>query len=459
MSLPPAYRVGLGLYEIDAETLGLRREIWEILRPELAAIVDRHVGLVTNYTKFYADALTADRRPYADLIRKYTERLFQNPFDEQWVQDSKDRVKEEIAQGHDMRSRSGIACTIIADFDALLAKRHFLSKRKAIRLIDAATRILMLDSANAVVLHYHAQVRAAARTAERLSEAVENFDRTMRETRQVVSTGVVALAAACDQLTSSARLASEHANTAVQAASSTASHVAEMAAGAEQLAGSISVVNREATGSARMAHEAAANAEQANAAIHSLSEAVGKVSAVLGLISDIAAQTNLLALNATIEAARAGEAGKGFAVVASEVKSLASHTAKLTADIAQQISIIREATGHSVQEIGGTERAINAITEIAARVADAVNEQVAATDGIAGGASKAAENTATVAEVLRTVEEAIRQTQATAASVLSFSKSLSETTGQIDTAMTTLFAAASQHRGVEHFSDLSRATG
>jgi methyl-accepting chemotaxis protein len=455
MSLPPAYRVGLGLYEIDAETLGLRREIWKILGPELGAIVNRHVELVTAYTNFYTDALTADRKPYAGLIRKYTERLFQNPLDDQWVQDAKDRVKEEIALGHDMRSRNGIACTIIKDFGALLAKRHFLSKRKAIRLIDAATRILMLDSANAVVLHYHAQVRVAARTAEKLSEVVESFDRTVRQTRQVVSSGVLALGAACDQLTSSAHLASEHANKAAQAASSSASHVAEMAAGAEQLAGSISVINREATGGAKMAHEAAVNAGHANAAIHSLSEAIGKVSSVLGLISDIAAQTNLLALNATIEAARAGEAGRGFAVVASEVKSLASHTTKLTEDIAQQISIIRETTGRSVQEIGGTERAINAITEIAARVADAVNEQVAATDGIAGGASKAAVNTATVAEVLRTVEEAIRQTQATAASVLSFSKNLSETAGEMDAAMTTLFAAASQHRGVENFSDLS----
>jgi methyl-accepting chemotaxis protein len=459
MSLPPAYRVGLGLYEIDAETLGLRREIWEILGPNLVAIADRHIGLVAAHTKFYQDALTTDPGPYRDLILEYTRRLFQAPFDDRWVQDAKDRVKAEIALGYDLRCRSGITCTIIMDFNALLAGQRFCSRRRAIRLSDAATRILMLDSANAVALHYHAQVRAAAGTGERMSEAVESFDRTMRERRQVVSAGVVALAAACDQLTNSARLSSEHANAAAQAASGTASHVAEMAAGAEQLAGSISVIHREATGSARMAHEAAANAGRANAAIHSLSEAIGKVSSVLGLISDIAAQTNLLALNATIEAARAGEAGKGFAVVASEVKSLAGHTAKLTEDIAQQVSIIREATGHSVEEIEGTGRAIKAITEIAARVASAVDNQVAATDGIADSASKAAVNTATVAEVLRTVEEAARQTQATAASVLSVSKSLSDTTGEIDAAMTTLFAAASQHGGVKNFSNLSTATG
>ena len=146
-----------------------------------------------------------------------------------------------------------------------------------------------------------------------------------------------------------------------------------------------------------------------------------------------------------------------FAVVASEVKSLATHTARLTEDIDQQISIIREASGRSVQEIGGTEQAINAITEIAARVAQAVNEQVAATDSIAASASKAAVNTATVADVLRTVEESVRTTQATAASVLSVSRSLSEKTGEIDAAMNVLFAAASQLRGVKRFSNLSSA--
>jgi methyl-accepting chemotaxis protein len=459
MSLPPAYRVGLGLYEIDPETLGLRRQIWEILGPHLAAITDRHIGVVASHTKLYAGARNADRAPYRNLVLEYTARLFQNPFDDQWVQDAKDRVKAEIALGYDMRCRNGVACTIMKDFNALLAERHLCSKRRALRLVDAATRILMLDTANAVALHYHAQVREAAGTGERLSEAIESFDQTMRETRHVVSSGVVALGDACGQLTGSARTASEHANTAVLSASSSASHVAEVAAGAEQLTSSISTIDSEATSSASMAHQAAANAGRASAAIRSLSEAVGRVSSVLGLISDIAAQTNLLALNATIEAARAGEAGKGFAVVASEVKSLASHTAKLTEDIEQQISIIREATGRSVQEIGGTEQAINAITEMAARVAQAVNEQVAATDSIAASASKAAVNTATVADVLRTVEEAIRTTQATAESVLSFSRSLSERTGEIDAAMNALFAAASQHRGVKSFMNISAAAG
>ena len=61
MSLPPAYRVGLGLYEIDPETLGLRRQIWEILEPHLAAIADRHIADL--------DARIAQMQAMADTLR------------------------------------------------------------------------------------------------------------------------------------------------------------------------------------------------------------------------------------------------------------------------------------------------------------------------------------------------------------------------------------------------------
>lgn len=72
--------------------------------------------------------------------------------------------------------------------------------------------------------------------------------------------------------------------------------------------------------------------------IQHLSDEVGELSPLIGVISDIAKRTNLLALNAAIEAARAGEGGRGFAVVADEVRKLSAQTADAAKVIAQKIS-------------------------------------------------------------------------------------------------------------------------
>ncbi len=460
MPIPPVYQVGLTLYQIDAETLALRPEIWEILGPPIDAIMERHYELVIRGAPFLADRVRNrdNGSPYKDLTLKYYQRLFQNPFDEQWVQDCKDHVEGEIKLGHDMRSRAGVAQSVLTEFTRLVAARRFQSKSHALRLVDATTRILSLDSATSVSIHYSFSFRDSKKRREALAMALEDFGGAAKKVQQTVSTAATSLGSASTKLSSLAEDATTNANTAAKAADNTSLNAGEMAAATEQLTISIAEIHQQTTSSAQMAREGVASSERANTAIRSLSDAVGKIGSVVNLIADIAAQTNLLALNATIEAARAGEAGRGFAVVASEVKSLATQTSKATEEIGLQIAVVEEATRRSVAEIADAGKSIDEIATIVEAVATAVDEQTSATGSITESATRTAANAATVSQALKTVEGAILKTQEASKSVLDFSRELQGRTTELDEAIDTLFDAAKES-GMKRFSDLSSVTG
>ncbi len=457
MTIPAAYQVGLGLYAIDAETLALRAEVWKILGPHLDAIMETHFAGVRTHAPFYADMLKTRGGEYKVLALKYTERLFCNPYDDQWVQDCKARVKAELELGHDLRSRSGVELTILCELNRLLRGRHATLKGKALKLVDCATRVFMLDSATAVSLHYHYQFRGVKARGDALSEAIQQFRTTTQALRDLADKVVVSLGETSRELHGLADSASAETTKAAKAAGDTVMLAGEMATASGQLTTSISEIHHQATSSAKTSHAAVASAEQANTSIQSLSEVVEKIGSVVGLISQIASQTNLLALNATIEAARAGEAGRGFAVVASEVKMLATQTSKATEEIAKQIAVIEEATRRSVGEIAGTSKTIADIAVVAESVAAAVDEQALATGSIASSASRTASNAEIVSESLRAVEQTILRTQNAAGSVLEFSKSLHGRTAEFEAALKALFKVATDQSGIQKFTDLSSA--
>ena len=216
------------------------------------------------------------------------------------------------------------------------------------------------------------------------------------------------------------------------AASSEASdNVRDIASAAEELASSVTEVNRQVSQSQVVAEKAVGETERTNAEIKALDEAARRIGDVVKLITAIAEQTNLLALNATIEAARAGDAGRGFAVVASEVKALAGQTAKATEEISAQIDGMQQATLRSVEAIGAIQRTISEVGQITAAIAAAVTEQGAATREIARSADIASKRTIeTVAEVGR-VSEATADTRGNAKTVKAVADDLGMVAGRV----------------------------
>ena len=185
------------------------------------------------------------------------------------------------------------------------------------------------------------------------------------------------------------------------------------------------------TQSAQIAGKAVDDAKHTDAVVQSLAAGAQKIGEVVSLIQAIAEQTNLLALNATIEAARAGAAGKGFAVVAAEVKSLATQTAKATEEISSQIGKIQGSTKDAVAAIQGIGSVIGQVSEIAAAIAAAVEQQIAATQEITRNVQQAARGTRDVTHNISLVKEAVSLSGTAATQVLDAAGDLSKQTERL----------------------------
>jgi len=264
---------------------------------------------------------------------------------------------------------------------------------------------------------------AASRRAE-LHNLAERFETAVGNIIENVGSASTELENSAVILTKSSA-ATQQLSTVVAAASEeTSSNVQSVASATEEMAGSINEIGRQVADSNRIANEAVDQAEKTDARIAELSLAASRIGDVTKLITTIAEQTNLLALNATIEAARAGDAGRGFAVVAQEVKALAAQTAKATSEISSQIAGMQAATQDSVlaiKEISGT---IGRVSEIAAAIAAAIEEQ-GATQEIARNVQQAAIGSTQVATSIADVNRGAGDTGSASSQVLSSAQLLS----------------------------------
>jgi methyl-accepting chemotaxis protein len=284
----------------------------------------------------------------------------------------------------------------------------------------AVVKAAMLDMDLAISVY----LDAGRRDLNRLATSVVGMSGS-------VATTAKELEASAEAMSVTAAKASEQTANVAAAAEEASANVRTVATAADELSSSVKEIGRQVATSTEIADKAVKIADQTSDKVRQLTQASQKVGDVVELISNIARQTNLLALNATIEAARAGEAGKGFAVVAQEVKSLASQTARATADIGAQISDIQSSTADGVASIGIISDVIRSMDEIASTIAAAVEEQGAATVEIARNVQEAAQGTSDVASNTTGLSQTAVATGEAASQMLLAAKSLGDQAEQL----------------------------
>jgi methyl-accepting chemotaxis protein len=268
--------------------------------------------------------------------------------------------------------------------------------------------------------------RIAVQRKTDMQALADKFERSVGNIVKAVSSASAELESAAATLTRTADVTQQLAGSVAGASEQASTNVQSVASAADEMTSAVNEISRQAQDSRKIAEQAVIQAERTDARMSELSTAATRIGDVVKLITNIAEQTNLLALNATIEAARAGEAGKGFAVVAAEVKTLAAQTARATGEIGAQIGAVQAATQDSVsaiKEIGAT---ITALSQIAAAIALAVDEQDAVTREIGRNVQQAAQGTAQVASNIADVSRGASETGSASNQVFASAQALAD---------------------------------
>ncbi len=256
MAVEPGFQVRLGIYEIDDDVVDLRAEIWRLLAPRLDSIVATYLAHILKVAPLYRKKMEEGRKAYTDRFKYFMERLLNNPFDEEWVKDAYDRATAEASSGLDMRSRSAITIAVLNDLSKCIYEHHRFSPHKGFRLLNAATRIFMLDAANAVACYNSMEVQQAKARSEELANSIKSFAHSVDGVREIIANVAKSISSTSDRLAELGNTASGQTDMAAHAAEDTASRIGSIAAATDELNASIEEIHAQVMGSAETAQKA-----------------------------------------------------------------------------------------------------------------------------------------------------------------------------------------------------------
>lgn len=271
-----------------------------------------------------------------------------------------------------------------------------------------------------------AERKAQVDRAQNLDRIFNDFEKSIAEVVNYVSTASTELQATAGQMSATVEETSNQSSAVAQSADVANDSVQSVAAASEELSAAISEVMRSITNSANLAKKCAENASISQKELDVLRNAISEVDGIIMSINEVAEQTNLLALNATIEAARAGEAGKGFAVVASEVKGLANQTHTMTEEITNKVEAVKQSASRTIEAISTIISQIKEIDEAASSVAASIEEQEKSTREISNNAHKAASGAGEVSDNIQNIRSVAQESGQASESVRVASEKLAE---------------------------------
>ena len=159
-----------------------------------------------------------------------------------------------------------------------------------------------------------------------------------------------------------------------------------------------------ADNSAATARGGQQSVEAAEAIMNTIRESSGRITEIIGLITDISDQTTLLSLNAAIEAARAGEEGRGFAVVADEISKLSERTLSSVKEIRQLVSTSNQSVDSGTRQVGEAADVFDSITDHIKNINSSAAGAWTSLEEQWNGLSKIAQNVESVTNFIQEVE-------------------------------------------------------